>query len=176
MKKISILVSIILLIGCNQQPELIDNSKANIDLATRYFTEVKNEGNVELIDELFDENYKHIASEGNTMTREDLKSAVKRMEKMAPNSTTEIVEALADNEKAMFFIKVESDIPKIANPNTTIEQVEYNAVFIFWIKDGKIYKGRNSGGQWPFIKQVSGFRGGVPDAVKILSDITNSEN
>ncbi len=175
MKHLSILFFLIFFIGCNQPTKLEDKSQANLDLASRYFTEIKNQGKIDLIDELFDENYEHVASEGNSMTREDLKSVVKRMKSMAPNSYTEIVEALADNEKVMFFIKVESDLPKIANPNTTVTKVEYNAVFVFWIKDNKIYKGRNSGGQWPFIKQVSGFEGGIPDAIKILSEEMNSD-
>ncbi len=168
---------LILLTSCLQESTDEKIRKSNLELTSRYFNEVYNQNNIDLIDELFVENYEHTSTEGRKFnSRNDLKSAVKRIESLLPNLKLEIVEAVADKEKVIFLIGMESDLPKMASSTTKANKTDFNETFIFWVKDNKIYKGRSIGAHLPFIKQVSGFEGGLLDVIKILSKEKDSLN
>ncbi len=162
---------LILTASCSEQHTEQDLRTSNVELTSRYFNEVYNQHNIDLIDELFIENYEHTSTEGRKFnSRDELKSAVERIESLLPNLKLEIVEAVADEEKVIFLIKMESDLPKMASSTTKATKTEFNETFIFWVNDNKIYKGRSIGAHLPFIKQVSGFEGGLLDLIKVLSE------
>ncbi len=174
MRTILILV-LILLTSCQQESSDEKIRQSNLELTARYFNEVYNQNNIDLIDELFVENYAHTSTEGRKFnSREELKSAVKRIESLLPNLRLEIVEAVADKEKVIFLIRMESDLPKTASLTTKAVKTDFNETFIFWVKNNKIYKGRSVGAHLPFIKQVSGFEGGLMALIKALSEKQDS--
>ena len=169
MRKLSIFILATFLSSCVNN-ELENQSQANIEITERYFTEVYNQDKIDLIDELFVEDYNHINTSGETFTgTETLKSLVKGLKSMFPNLKLEITEVTADKEKAMFLISVNSDLPKMTNPESKAKEISFTETFIFWVKDGKIYKGRTSGAHLPMIKQISGFEGTMPEIIAILS-------
>lgn len=173
--KYSLIFPLLLLFACRSNPEAEDHSKANIELASRYFTEVYNQGKIELMDTLFVEDYHHTNTEGREFnSRDELKSAVKRIESLLPNIEMEIEEAVADKEKVILIIRMHSDLPAMASGSTKAEKVSFNETFIFWIRDNKIYKGRSIGAHLPFIKQVSGFEGGLMELIKTVSETTTA--
>lgn len=167
--RIGILILAIILTSCyntNNQPDL---REANLQLTSRYFNEVYNQNRLDLIDSLFVADYEHTNTEGKTFTgREELKAAVQRIEKLLPSLKLEIVEAVPDTEKVMFLIRMQSNLPNMASVHTKATHTDFNETFIFWVKDGKIYKGQSVGAHLPFIKQVSGFEGGLMDVIKAL--------
>ncbi len=169
--KYTLILFLFLLIACDSNQIVEDKAKANIELASQYFTEVYNKDNIDLIDELFVENYHHTNTEGRTFSsRDELKSAVKRIEALLPNLELNIEEAIADDEKVIFIIRMQSDLPKIASQTTKANKTSFNEIFVFWINNNKIYKGRSIGAHLPFVKQVSGFEGGLIDLIKTISE------
>ncbi len=177
MKKFILLLSIGLLIGCQSGVETTTNLKTNLELASMYFNEIYNENKLDLIDEIFIEDYSHTTTEGKKLNhRDELKEAIKRIKSLLPNLKTEIVESTVDDQKVMFLIKMESDLPEIANPNTKATSIVFQETFIFWIQDDKIVKGRTSGSHLSFIKQASGFEGSVIDMIKTLTECINNKN
>ncbi|MEK6152514.1 nuclear transport factor 2 family protein [Flavobacteriaceae bacterium 3-367] len=170
-----LLLFLITVTSCSETKIKDDLRRSNLELTSRYFNEVYNENKIDLIDTLFVENYEHTSTEGRKFrSRDELKSAVKRIESLLPNLKLEIVEAIPDEEKVMFLIRMESDLPKIAHPSTKATKTDFNETFIFWVKDNKIYKGRSIGAHLPFIKQVSGFEGGLLDVIKTLAKESDS--
>ena len=104
MRTILILL-LIFLTSCQQESSDEKIRKSNLELTSRYFNEVYNQNNIDLIDELFVENYEHTSTEGRKFnSRDELKSAVKRIESLLPNLKLEIVEAVADTEKVIFLV------------------------------------------------------------------------
>ena len=165
-----LLLTLIVVTACSDQKTKADVRQANLELTSRYFHEVYNEHQIDLIDEIFTEEYEHTSTEGRKFkSRKELKSAVKRIKSLLPNLKLEIVEAVPDDEKVMFLIRMESDLPEIASSLTKATKTDFNETFIFWVKDDKIYKGRSIGAHLPFIKQVSGFEGGLLDVINALS-------
>ncbi|WP_223033397.1 nuclear transport factor 2 family protein [Hanstruepera marina] len=164
------LLLLIMTVSCSKAKPEKDLRQSNLQLTSRYFNEVYNENRIDLIDSLFVEDYEHTSTEGRKFnSREELKSAVKRIESLLPNLKLQIVEAVPDEEKVMFLIRMESDLPKMSSSFTKATKTNFNETFIFWVKEGKIYKGRSIGAHLPFIKQVSGFEGGLLDVIKTLS-------
>ena len=150
--------------------ELENKSQINIEITKRYFSEVYNQNNIDLIDELFVKDYNHITTSGETFSgTENLKSLVKSLKSIFPNLKLEITEVTADNEKVIYLISVNSDLPEMANPETKAKKISFTETFIFWVKNGKIYKGRTSSAQLPMIKQISGFDGTMQEIIRILS-------
>lgn len=173
--KIFPLILLILLTSCQKEPTDEAIRESNIELTSRYFDEVYNQNNINLIDELFVEDYEHTSTEGRKFnSRDELKSAVQRIETLLPNLKLEIVEVVADKEKVIFLIRMESDLPKMASSTTKAVKTDFNETFIFWVKGNKIYKGRSVGAHLPFIKQVSGFEGGLMTLIKELSEKQDS--
>ena len=66
---------------------------------------------------------------------------------------------------------MQSDLPGMASKSTKAVKTDFNETFIFWIKEDSIYKGRSTGAHLPFIKQVSGFEGGLMDLITAVSTI-----
>ena len=168
--KYTLILLLFLMVACNPKQIVEDKAKANIELASQYFTKVYNEGNIDLIDELFVEDYHHTNTEGRVFhSRDELKAAVKRIEGLLPNLRLEIEEVVADDKKVIFVIRMQSDLPKMASQATKADKTNFNETFVFWIKDDKIIKGRSIGAHLPFIKQVSGFEGGL------IADVTREK-
>lgn len=169
--KYTLILLLFLSVACDSNQIVEDKAKANIELASRYFTEVYNQDNIDLIDELFVEDYNHTNTEGRVFnSRDELKLAVKRIEALLPNLKLEIEEVVADDEKVIFIIRMQSDLPKIASQTTKANKTNFNETFIFWINENKIYKGRSIGAHLPFLKQVSGFEGGLIELIKTISE------
>ena len=170
-----LLLFLIIATSCFENKTKEDLRLSNLELTSRYFNEVYNEHRIDLIDTLFVEDYQHTSTEGRKFNgREELKSAIQRIESLLPNLKLQIVEAVPDQEKVIFLIRMESDLPKMSNPSTKATKTDFNETFIFWVKDNKIYKGRSIGAHLPFIKQVSGFEGGLLDVIKVLGNKSDS--
>ena len=107
-------------------------------------------------------------------SRDEIKAVVERIEGLLPNLKVNIQEAVADNEKVIFVIRMRSDLPRMASPYTMATKTDFNETFIFWFKEDKIYKGRSIGAHLPFIKQVSGFEGGLLDLIEVVSSTNDS--
>jgi hypothetical protein len=171
---LALLYPIVIFAACPTYSPSSSLANDNLELASRYFTEVYNQDRINLIDTLFVENYEHTNTEGRKFTtREELKNAVSRIENLLPGLVIIIEEAIADTEKVIFVVRMESDLPAMKAANTKATKTSFNEIFVFWIKEGKIYKGRSIGAHLPFIKQVSGFEGGlldVIDALKVEND------
>ena len=166
---------VILFSACQPVSDRQEKADANLALASRYFTEVYNQDKLDLIDELFAEGYTHTNTEGRVFAgREELKAAVRRIEGLLPNLELEIEEAVADEEKAIFVIRMRSDLPQMASTATTASGTDFNETFVFWIQEGKIYKGRSIGAHLPFVKQVTGYEGGLLDLMKTLMEPADS--
>ncbi|HMC01830.1 MAG TPA: nuclear transport factor 2 family protein [Flavobacteriaceae bacterium] len=170
-----LLLFLIVISSCSEPKAKKDLRQSNLELTSRYFNEVYNEHRIELIDTLFVEDYEHTSTEGRKFKgRDELKSAVQRIESLLPNLKLEIVEAIPDEEKVMFLIRMESDLPKMSSSLTKATKTDFNETFIFWVRNKKIYKGRSIGAHLPFIKQVSGFEGGLLDVIKTLTKENDS--
>ncbi|MEO1804600.1 MAG: nuclear transport factor 2 family protein [Bacteroidota bacterium] len=57
--------------SCQQNGGQSDVAQANLTAASRYFSEVCNGGNLELVDELFTPDYVHTLTDGSTRTGTD---------------------------------------------------------------------------------------------------------
>ena len=168
-------ISALLLLACNQTTNSKTVEQANIELASKYFTDVYNKNNHALIDELFIENYEHTGTSGSSWVGLDnLKKIVPRIKKMFPNLKIRILETTADNQKVAFLVNFEADMPQFAKPGLEAKNVNFSELFIFWVSDNKIYKGRSLGAHWEVIKQTSGFQGTLAESVKILSKYKGS--
>ncbi|OZV70087.1 ester cyclase [Winogradskyella aurantia] len=168
--RIIVTIFLITFLSSCSSHEPADQAQDNIEFTKRFFTEVYNQDKIDLIDELFVEDYNHITTAGDTFTGTDkVKSLVKSIKSIFPNLKLEITEAVADNEKAMFLISITSDLPKMANPESKAKKISFTETYIFWVKDGYIYKGRTSGAHLPMIKQLSGFEGTMQEIIMILS-------
>ena len=169
------LLLVVTITSCSQTKTKDDLRQSNLKLTSRYFNEVYNENRIDLIDTLFVEDYEHTSTEGRKFnSREELKLAVQRIESLLPNLKLEIVEAVPDEEKVMFLVRMESDLPEISSSFTKASKTDFNETFIFWVKNNRIYKGRSIGAHLPFIKQVSGFEGGLLDLIKTLGKESDS--
>jgi hypothetical protein len=163
------------MMSCTPSSNLQDQSQANLKLASRYFSEVYNEDKIDLVDELFEKDYSHTGTAGNTWTGTDrLKLVVQRVKAMFPNLKTEVLESSSDNEKVMLLVNYQSDMPAFAKAELKTGKLNFNELFIFWIHENKIYKGRTVGDHFTFIKQASGFNGNQEEAIKILSQFQSS--
>ena len=81
----------VIMMSCTPSSNLQDQSQANLELASRYFSEVYNEDKIDLIDDLFEKDYSHTGTSGNTWTgTERLKSVVQRVKTMLPNLKMEV--------------------------------------------------------------------------------------
>jgi len=148
-----------------------DKAQANLALTTRYFTEVYGEAKFDLINELFAENYTHISTSGKTWTgRDRLHQVVVTVVGMMPNPKPRIIEAVADDEKVMLLIDFESDRPAFANQAVKRPRINFPETFLFWVRDGRIWKGRSAGAHLEFVKQASGYEGTLEEITAILSD------
>lgn len=173
--RLILLLCLVAITSCSKNKIKEDLRQSNLELTSRYFTEVYNENRMDLLDSLFVENYEHTSTEGRKFNgREELKSAVQRIKSLLPNLQLQIIEAIPDHEKVMFLIRMESDLPSISNPTTKASKTDFNETFIFWVRDNKIYKGKSIGAHLPFIKQVSGFEGGLLDLIKALGSKRDS--
>ena len=76
--------------------------------------------------------------------------------------------AAADDEKAIFQIRLVSDLPKMANPETFVDQINFPESWTFWVKDGKIVKGQQISSYLNLVKQLSGYDGGIIKINSIL--------
>ncbi len=169
--KYLIFLLLLSLTACQPKKGSTSVEEENINLASRYFNEVYNQDRIDLIDSLFTEEYEHTNTEGKVFQgRDELKKAVRRIESLLPNLQMEIEEVTADTEKVIFIIKMQSDLPTMASAKTQAEGTDFNETFVFWIKENKIHKGRSLGAHLPFIKQVSGFEGGLMDLIQVASE------
>lgn len=176
MKLLPLFMVLLFLSSCNpEKAQYEEKCKSNIEITSRYFTEIYNQDKMELVDELFIDDYSHINSDGRSFTGTGrLKEAISRVKSFLPNLEVEITEVVADTSKVIFLSTFISDLPEIANPETTAENISFNEIFIFWVKDGKIYKGRTAGAHLPMIKQASGFEGTIPEIIEFMSGTEGS--
>lgn len=172
---IATLVFTVIIMSCTPSSDIRNQSQANLELASRYFSEVYNEDKIDLIDTLFDKDYSHTNTSGQTWSGTDrLKTVVDRVKAMFPNLKMEVIESSSDGEKVMLLVNFQSDMPEFAKTELKSGKLNRNELFIFWIHKNKIYKGRTLGDHFTLIKQASGFKGDQEEAIKVLSGYQGS--
>jgi hypothetical protein len=143
--------------------------EANYAIASRYFTEVYNQGKIELIDVLFVEDYHHTGGSGSTWSgRERLKQTVSRVSGR-PGMNFEILESVANEEKVYLMVKRTYDWPDYVPPQGGKTKTSTIENFIFWLKDGKIIRGRTMPSSGPQLRELTGFEGSKEDLIKTLA-------
>ncbi|MEO1383266.1 MAG: nuclear transport factor 2 family protein [Bacteroidota bacterium] len=146
--------------SCQQNGGQSDVAQANLTAASRYFSEVCNGGNLELVDELFTPDYVHTLTDGSTRTGTDTLKQMILIKKTGLRNLSMTVEtATADAEKVMFLVKMEANNP--GKGEHAPEKVTFYETFVFWLRAGKIYRGRTSGSHLELAKQIAGFEGGL---------------
>ena len=168
MKKVWLLaLCAICMCACQQNGGHSDVAQANLMTASRYFSEVCNEGNLELVDELFASDYVHTLTDGSTRAGTDTLKQMILIKKTGLRNLKMTVEtATADAEKAMFLVKMEANNP--GKGEHAPEKVNFYETFVFWLRGGKIYKGQTSGSHLELAKQIAGFEGGLASVTLAL--------
>ncbi|MCB0661968.1 MAG: nuclear transport factor 2 family protein [Saprospiraceae bacterium] len=160
---------LILLVSCQQKSEKEIQAEKNLALTTRFFTEVYGTNNLAPLQELFASDYQHIDTEDVEMTgMRAIELPCMTIFNALPNCKVEIMSAAADDEKAIFQIRLVSDLPKMANPETFVDQINFPESWTFWVKDGKIVKGQQISSYLNLVKQLSGYDGGIIKINSIL--------
>ena len=141
--------------------------EANYLIAARYPLEVLNEDKIEVVDEIFTEDFQLISEYGQWSGVDRLKNVVRAM--ISQRTKCEILEQVASEEKVYMMVGLTYDWPDYA-PSSDSEYT--NTVvrhYVFWIKDGKISKLRMASSKIKQLKELSGFKGSFEEMVKALS-------
>lgn len=166
-------MSFFTILSCHENK--IDQSEKNRNLASLYFTQIHNEENLDLISEIFTEDYQHVSTGGQTrIGQESMKEAITNIHNMLPGLEMNIIESVADDEKVIFIIEMDAEMPSFAFEDVRDNKIKLTETFIFWIKDNKIYKGRSIGTHFELLKQLTGFEGGLMEGFDAISNYQKS--
>jgi hypothetical protein len=155
-------VLLVLMVSCQQKSEKEIQAEQNLAFATRFFTEVYGTKNLAPLNDLFAPDYQHTDTEGvkNSGMR-SIEVPCKTIANALPNAKIEIVSAAADAEKAIFQVRLISDLPTMANPDTYVDKITFMESWCFWITNGKIVRGQQVSSYLNLVKQLSGYDGGI---------------
>lgn len=103
------------------------------------FSEIRSKGNVDLIDDLFSEDFVGPFPEGTVHGREGIRASVTAHRTSFPDWTEEIADTIADRDQvAVRFISRGTNPGECLNESPTGNRVEISEVAIFGLKDGKV--------------------------------------
>ena len=118
----------------------------NKQLVRRFYEEVWNKGNLDVIDELFEPDYEV----GNRPPwrkpgAAGLKEFITDNQRMFPDSHTEVLDMVAEGDKVAVAIRAtathKGDLRgPVGLVKATGKTVHWQGVLIFWIRDGKVYR------------------------------------
>ena len=140
MNRIATLVSAalaVIIVGCSPSDDSVE--VGNIELVHVVFSEIWSNGNVELIDDLFAENFVGHFPEGTVNGRAGLRAQVNAHREAFPDWTEEVEDTIADRDRvAVRFTSRGTNLGDFLGHPPTSNRVEISEVAIFRLIDGKI--------------------------------------
>ena len=125
------------LVACASSPATTKSE--NIEVINIVFSEIWSKGNVDLIDQLFAENFVGHFPEGTVHGREGLRAGVIAHRSSFPDWTEEIADTIADRDRVVVrFISRGTNLGEFLNNPPTGNRVEISEVAIFKLKNGLV--------------------------------------
>lgn len=125
------------LAACASSPAT--TKSGNVEVINVIFSEIWSKGNLELIDNLFAENFVGHFPEGTVHGRKGMRASVIAHRMSFPDWTEEIAETIVDRDRvAVRFISRGTNLGEFLNNPPTGNRVEISEVAIFRLKDGKV--------------------------------------
>jgi steroid delta-isomerase-like uncharacterized protein len=125
------------LAGCASFPATIKSK--NIDVINIVFSEVWSKGNVDLISNLYAENFVGHFPEGTVHGREGVRAGVIAHRTSFPDWTEEVEDTIADRDRVVVrFTSRGTNLGDFLNNPPTGNRVEISEVAIFKLRDGKV--------------------------------------
>ena len=146
-------------------------------VASRYFTEVYNEGRTDLIDTLFSPDYEHTSSDGRVSKgTARIAQTVGFIKQVFPHLHMTIQHHADNGDMSMMVVRYESDMPGFAAESVRDQKIAFDETFLFWVQDGKIVRGQSYGPGAVVAAKMAGFEGNIMDVVRVLSEHTISDD
>ncbi|MEJ2343171.1 MAG: ester cyclase [Gemmatimonadales bacterium] len=126
-----------IMVGCSSSDDPVEVS--NIEVVHVVFSEIWSKGSVELIDDLFAENFVGHFPEGTVHGREGVRAQVSAHREAFPDWTEEVEDTIADGDRvAVRFTSRGTNLGDFLGNPPTRNRVEISEVAIFRLSDGRI--------------------------------------
>jgi len=149
MNRIALLLSAaIVIVGCTPRDGLV--KARNIDVVHLVFSEIWSKGSVELIDDLFADNFVGHFPAGTVHGREGVRARVVAHRTAFPDWTEEAEDTIADGDRVVVrFTSRGTNLGEFLGNPPTRNRVEISEVAIFKLRDGEIVE------QWVYPDMLS---------------------
>lgn len=140
MSRIAFLLSAavaVIIVGCSSSDDPVEVN--NIEVVHVVFSEIWSKGSVEMIDDLFAENFVGHFPEGTVHGQEGVRAQVIAHRQSFPDWTEEVEDTIADRDRvAVRFTSRGTNLGDFLGNPPTSNRVEISEVAIFRLSNGKI--------------------------------------